>query len=99
MMSVKSILVITIKIIFHCSFQQNKAPLGRYLPHLLPATKLSAPPHFESGVSAPGFDRWIEQFEERDRIAGWNNDQQLHQLKLLLDKMALNVFRMLPDCE
>ena len=49
--TVNELLSITIKIIFHCSFQQNKAPLGRYLPHLLPATasgsyppKLSAPP-------------------------------------------------------
>ena len=32
-------------------------------------------------------------------IAGWNNNQQLHLLKLVLDKTSLKVFCMLPDCD
>jgi len=37
------------------------------------------------------FDRWLEQFEERAMVAGWSEAQQLHQLKLLLEKTALSV--------
>ena len=46
------------------------------------------------------FDRWIELFEERAKVAGWGPAQQLHQLKFLLDKTALKAFRTFPvdDC-
>jgi len=39
------------------------------------------------------FERWLENFEERVAFVGWNEAQQLHQLKLLLDKTALHIFR------
>ena len=32
------------------------------------------------------FDHWFEHFEERDKLAGWNSEQKLRHLKLLLDK-------------
>ena len=34
---------------------------------------------------------------DNTKIAGWSEAQQLHQLKLLLEKTALLVFQMLPD--
>ena len=46
-----------------------------------------------------GFDRWLERFEERSALAGWTSEQKLHQLKLLLDKTAREVFRSLPEDE
>lgn len=45
------------------------------------------------------FDRWLQQFKEGAKIAGWSVAQQLHQLKLLLGKTALRVFRVLPDTD
>jgi len=39
------------------------------------------------------FERWLESFEERAALVGWNEAQQLHQLKILLDKTALRTFR------
>lgn len=45
------------------------------------------------------FDRWLERFEERAKLAGWNKEQKLYQLKLHLDLTALQVFRMLPEAE
>jgi len=45
------------------------------------------------------FDRWLEQFEERAKIAGWSVAQRLNQLKMLLEKTALRVFSMLPDTD
>ena len=43
------------------------------------------------------FERWLEQLEERARIASWSADQQLYQLKMHLEGTALQVFRMPPD--
>ena len=37
------------------------------------------------------FDRWLERFEERAKLAGWNNEQKLYHLKLHLDKTALHM--------
>ena len=39
------------------------------------------------------FETWIEHFEERAGLTGWSKSQQLHQLKLLLEKTALRAFR------
>jgi len=39
------------------------------------------------------FDRWLELFEERAKLARWGLAQHLHQLKLLLDRSALKAFR------
>lgn len=46
-----------------------------------------------------GFDRWLECFRERATFAGWSAEEQLYQLKLHLDKTALDVFQMMPDSE
>jgi len=46
-----------------------------------------------------GFDRWLERFRERAKFANWSAEEQLYQLKLHLDKTALDVFRMMPDSE
>ena len=43
------------------------------------------------------FDRWIEHFEERAKLAGWTEEQCVYQLKVHLEKTALQAFRMLPD--
>ena len=50
-------------------------------------------------LSHDGFDRWMERFCERANFAGWSESDQLYHLKRLLDKTALEVFRMLPDSE
>lgn len=44
-------------------------------------------------------DRWVEQFEERARVAGWSDDQKLFQLKAHLEKTAEHTVRMLPEAE
>ena len=43
------------------------------------------------------FDRWLEIFEERARMARWSEEQKLYQLKMHLERTALQVFRMLPE--
>ena len=72
---------------------QTQATAAQHLPPLKPYTGEG------KQVEEDGCERWIEQFEERAKIAGWNTAQQLHQLKLLLEKTALRVFRMLPDVD
>ncbi len=52
-----------------------------------------------SDTTDNGFDRWVEQFRERAKFADWTEAEQLYQLKFHLDKLALDVFRMLPDDE
>ena len=41
----------------------------------------------------------MQRFRERARFASWSAEDQLYQLKLHLDKTAMDVFRMLPDAE
>ena len=43
------------------------------------------------------FNRWIEHFEERAKLAGWTEEQRVYQLKVHLEKTALQDFRMLPE--
>ncbi len=50
-----------------------------------------------TGDTGNGFDRWLERFRERAEFAGWTAEEQLYQLKVHLDKTALDVLRMLPD--
>ena len=45
------------------------------------------------------FDRWFELFEERANFAGWSPAQRLIQMKVLLDKKALKVFRTFPKAD
>ena len=42
------------------------------------------------------FERWLERFEERSRLAKWTEDTKLCQLKLHLSKVADHAFQMLP---
>ena len=46
-----------------------------------------------------GFERWIERFKERAKVAGWTTEHQLYQLKVHLDQTASDVFRMIPETE
>ena len=70
---------------------QTQAAAAQHLPPLKTFTgdgKLT---------DADSFERWLENFEEQAKIVGWNEPQQLQQLKLLLDKTALRAFRMFPE--
>ena len=51
--------------------------------------------HTEDG----SFDRWLEQFEDRMKVANWNDNQKLFQLKSHLEKTAAHVVRMMPSEE
>ena len=44
-----------------------------------------------------GFERWIEQFEERARLVGWSEDLRRYHLKIRLSKTAFQTYRLLPD--
>ncbi len=44
-------------------------------------------------------DRWIEQFEERAKVTGWDEQQKLFQLKAHLDTTTDHAVRMLPEEE
>ena len=44
-----------------------------------------------------GFERWIEQFEEQARLAGWSEDLRRYHLKMRLSKTAFQTYRLLPD--
>ena len=72
---------------------QTQATAAQHLPPLKAFTGEG------KQVEEDGFERWIEQFEERAKVAGWSIEQQLHQLKLLLEKTALRVLRALPDTD
>ena len=43
-------------------------------------------------IDDDNFDRWIEHFEERAKLAGWTEEQRVYQLKvhLELDKTFQN---------
>ena len=66
---------------------QTQAAAAQHLPPLKPFTGEDVQ------VEEKTFERWLELFEERAKLAGWEPTQQLHQLKLLLDKTALRAFR------
>ena len=44
-----------------------------------------------------GFDRWLEQFDERAKLVGWSEDHKKYQLKMLLDRNAFQAYRLLPE--
>ena len=46
-----------------------------------------------------GFERWVERFRERAKVAGWTTEHQLYQLKSHLDHTARDMFRMIPETE
>ena len=72
---------------------QTQATAAQHLPPLKAYTGEG------KQVEEDGFERWIEQFEERAKIASWSTEQQLHQLKLLLENTALRVYRALPPAD
>ena len=42
-------------------------------------------------------NKWVEQFKERTKFAGWGPEDQLYHLKIHLDKITLEIFHNLPD--
>ena len=45
------------------------------------------------------FERWLEQFEDRAKMASWSDEQRLFQLKAHLEKTAEHAVRMLSASE
>ena len=45
------------------------------------------------------FKRWLELFEERAGLAAWPVEQKLYQLKMHLEKYALQIFHVMPEKE
>ena len=70
---------------------QAKAISAQSLPPLV---------HFSGEVTKSvedGFDKWLEQFEERAKQVGWSDEHKKYHLKMLLDKAAFQTFKLLPD--
>ena len=65
--------------------------------HAVAIQSLPPLPYFtgQDVTDEESFDRWLEQFEETGRLAGWTSEQQLCQLKAHLEKTVLQVFCML----
>ena len=64
------------------------------------AQSLPPMPHYSGeGIqsSEEGFDRWIDQFEERAKLVGWSEDHKRYNLKMLLDKSAFQTYCLLAD--
>ena len=64
--------------------------------YLLLKSKLQPLTNFEGQNSTDyddGFERWLEKFEERAKLAKWNDNVKLCQLKIHLVKTADQVFR------
>lgn len=55
---------------------QTQATAAQHLPPLKAFTGEG------KQVEEDGFERWIEQLEERAKVAGWSAEQKLHQIKL-----------------
>ncbi len=66
---------------------QTEATAAQHLPPLKAFTGEG------KQVEEDGFERWIEQLEERAKVAGWSAEQKLHQMKLSLEKTVLRVLR------
>ena len=49
-----------------------------------------------SQTGEDSFDGWLEQFEERSKLAGWSEEHKLYHLKMSLDKSAFQTYRLLP---
>ena len=43
------------------------------------------------------FEKWIEQFEEHSKLAGWSEEHQRYHLRMSLDKTAFQTYQLLPD--
>ena len=51
-------------------------------------------PVFTGESEEENFERWLESFEDRSKVAGWSPEQSLYQLKCHLSKTALQAFRL-----
>ena len=51
-------------------------------------------PAFTGESEEENFERWLESFEDRAKVAGWSPEQSLYQLKCHLSKTALQAFRL-----
>ena len=63
------------------------------------AQSLPPIPHFSGEGNQSGeesFDRWLEQFEERSKLAGWTEEHKRYHLKMSLDRSAFQTYRLLP---
>ena len=58
---------------------QTQAAAAQHLPSLKAFTG-------EGKLTNTDSERWLESFKKRATLVGWNENQQLHQLKLLLEK-------------
>ena len=47
--------------------------------------------------SEDGFDRWIEQFEERAKLVGWSEDLKRYNLKMSLHNSVYQTYQLLSD--
>jgi len=70
---------------------QTQAVAAQHLPTLKTSTGKGRL------FDADSFKRWLENFEEQAKLVGWNEAQQLHQMKLLLDETALHGFHMFSE--
>ena len=46
-------------------------------------------PAFTGESEEDNFERWLESFEDRAKVAGWSSEQSLYQLKCHLSKTVL----------
>ena len=91
------------------SLVQSMAQLLQAQPQMLAAqaqaaTIQSLPPISKfSGEDAEkegkSFKRWLQLFEERAKLAAWPVEQKLYQLKMHLEKYALQIFHVIPEKE
>ena len=88
------------KAIANCSISQNSNQKVEAHTRAMSAQSLPPLKHYSGeGVQSleDGFDRFIEQFEERARIVGWSEEHRKYHLRMLLDKAAFQTYRLLPD--
>ena len=88
------------KAIANCSISQNSNQKVEAHTRAMSAQSLPPLKHCSGeGVQSleDGFDRFIEQFEERARIVGWSEEHRKYHLRMLLDKAAFQTYRLLPD--
>lgn len=68
---------------------------------VMAAQSLPPLPHFSGDgnlVGEDSFERWVENFDERARVAGWTEEERKYRLKMhcQLDKTAFQAYCNLP---
>ena len=79
---------------------QNQTAMVAAQTRAMSAQGLPPMPHYSgegTQSSEDGFDKWIEQFEERAKLVGWSEDHRRYNLKMLLNKSAFQTYRLLPE--